>query len=182
MKEANPWKFVSTEIVYTNPWIKVHEDRVTTPLGKPGLYSYIESKDSVVVLALNDHDQIYLIRTFVYPSQSWTWQLPGGGGEDEDAAIASRRELEEETGILADRWDKLGQTTVCNGLMTEKQTAYLARDLHMTGEKETSDEPISDGKFVSLEDISSQISRGEFTDGQAITALHLLYIWRQRNL
>src|SRR5678815_1747107 len=122
MQEHNPFKIVGSRIVYENPWIKIHEDQVITPTGKDSVYAFMESDDSVIVAVLNDEHHIYVIRTFRYPVRTWNWELPGGGGAKEDPATASKRELEEETGIVANSWTKLGETQVCNGLLTEKMS------------------------------------------------------------
>lgn len=113
--------------------MSVREDEVITPTGKPGIYGVIESNDSVMITVLNDKNELYLVRTFRYPDQSWNWELPGGGGDKQDPLTASKRELEEETGITASTWEKLGETLVCNGFMTERMTTYLAHDISFGG-------------------------------------------------
>ncbi|HWZ65863.1 MAG TPA: NUDIX hydrolase [Patescibacteria group bacterium] len=177
MRTDNPWKILSSRIAYKNPWMRVREDKVITPTGKEGIYGVMESNDSVMIVVVNNKDEVYLVRTFSYPDQSWNWEIPGGGGDKEAAIDASKRELEEETGILADTWQKLGETRVCNGLMTEKMSTYLARDLAFSGHKEKADEQISDTKFVSLSAIDTMIKDGEINDGQSITALYLFQSW-----
>lgn len=174
----NPWKTVSSKIVYQNPWIRVREDAVVRPDGSEGIYGVMESKDSVMVAVLNDKNEVYLIRTFSYPVSSWSWELPGGGGEGQDAEVASRRELIEETGITANQWDLLAKVRVCNGLMTERMTVFLARDLSF-GDKQDADDKglINDGKFVPFEEIDKMIATGEIDDGQTITGLYLAQRW-----
>jgi 8-oxo-dGTP pyrophosphatase MutT (NUDIX family) len=180
MRSDNPWKVTSSKVVYQNPWMQVHEDTVVTPTGNDGIYGYIESKDSVMITVLNDENELYLVRTFSYPDASWNWELPGGGGDGEAAAIASRRELEEETGILANNWDKLGEARVCNGLMTERMAVYLATGISFTGEKETSDEQIDTARFFPLAEVNAMIERSEINDCQSITGIHLMQKWLAR--
>ena len=174
MINDNPWTKKSSKIVYQNPWMTVHEDSVVTPEGNDGIYGYIETKDSVMVVALNDKKEIYLIRNFSYPAQSWNWELPGGGGEGEDPQLAAQRELVEETGIIARQWVLLGKTRVCNGLMTEQTISYLASDISF-GDKPESDDThlISHGQFFSLNQIHDMIQSGDINDGQSLTALYL---------
>jgi 8-oxo-dGTP pyrophosphatase MutT (NUDIX family) len=177
MKEGNPWKLLSTKVVYKNPWMQIHEDTVVTPTGTQGIYGYMESNDSVMVVVLNEKNEVYVVRTFRYPLATWNWELPGGGGDKEHPMEASKRELEEETGITAEEWTELGRTAVCNGFMTESMATYLARGLSFTGTKETSSEQVIDAKFVSLDEIDAMITRGDINDGQSITALYLLKKW-----
>jgi 8-oxo-dGTP pyrophosphatase MutT (NUDIX family) len=178
MNDDNPWKIISSKIVYQNPWIKVREDTVVRPDGNAGIYGFMESKDSVMIVVLNDNNEVYFIRTFSYPVSSWSWELPGGGGDGEEAEDASRRELAEETGITASKWTFLGKTRVCNGLMTERMTLFLAQDLTFGKQIDSDDkELISSGKFVSFEEIDKMIKDGDVDDGQSITGLYLAQRW-----
>jgi 8-oxo-dGTP pyrophosphatase MutT (NUDIX family) len=174
MTTPNPWKTLSTKIVYKNPWIQVREDAVITPMGTDGIYGFLESKDSVIIAALNDKQEIYLIKGYSYPTKSWGWQLPGGGGDGEEAIVASKRELAEETGIVADKWTLLGKTTVCNGLLTEVMTTFLAEDITF-GEQLSADDHglIDGGQFFSFKQVHDMVRSGELSDGQTITGLYL---------
>ena len=174
MNTENPWTTVRSEVKYKNPWITIHEDTVITPEGNDGIYGYVESKDSVMIVALNEQNEVYLVRAFSYPVKSWSWELPGGGGEGEDALIASQRELVEETGISAKSWHKLGSTRVCNGLMTERLVTYLAQDITL-GERIDSDDTalVTNGTFYSFDAVHEMIKNGDIDDGQTITGLYL---------
>ena len=181
MRSDNPWKVISSKITYKNPWMRIREDKVITPLGKEGIYGLMESSDSVMITVLNDNNELYLIRTFSYPAGSWNWELPGGNTDGQDPIEASKRELEEETGILANTWQELAKTRVCNGFMTERMITFLAKDLSFTGAKEISSEQIDTAKFLSIEEVDAMIERGEINDGQSITGIHLAQKWLQRN-
>lgn len=182
MQITNPWEKLSSNIVYKNPWITVHEDKVIMPAGDDGVYAYIESQDSVMVIALNEKHEIFLINAFRYPTSSWSRELPGGSGDGEDSLLAAKRELAEETGITAEHWEKLGETRVCSGLLTQKTAIYLAHGLSFGVQLEAADaNTISDGKFYDLDSIDNMIGRGEITDCQSITAIYLTKQWLKNN-
>ena len=172
----------ATKIAYQNPWITVHEDTTVDTHGDNGVYGYIESHDSCMVVVVDDAERIYLIRGFRYPSQSFGWMLPGGGGEGENLVEASKRELEEETGILAKSWEKLGEAYVCNGLLTEKMTVCLARDLSFNGAREISAETFSDMQFFTLKEVNQLILNGEINDCQTLAGLQYYTIWQKEQI
>jgi 8-oxo-dGTP pyrophosphatase MutT (NUDIX family) len=180
--DNNPWKTLSSKTVYQNPWMRVREDVVVRPDGSNGIYGVMESKDSVVVVAMNDKNDIYLIRSFSYPASAWRWGLPGGGGDGEHPEVASKRELAEETGIIADKWTFLGRTRVSSGLTTECMAAYLAQDLTF-GDRIAADDKdiIEHGRFVSVEEIDSMIANDEIDDTQTITGIYLAQRWLVRH-
>lgn len=174
MRTDNPWKKHSSRVAYQNNWMQIIEDTVTTPTGSDGIYAYLDSKDSVMVAVLNEKNELYLVRTFSYPVQSWNWELPGGGSDGEDPIVASKRELEEETGIIAKTWERLGYTRVCNGFMTEHMSTYLATDIAFDGNRESADEQISHARFFSMQEVETMIENGDINDGQSITGIYFV--------
>jgi len=175
--DTQPIKTVSSKIVYQNNWMTIHEDETILPSGKPGIYGYLESNDSAMTAVLDDQNRVCFVRAFRYPSKSWGWELPGGGGEGEEPTIAAQRELEEETGIIAEHCEKIGEALVCNGLMTERTGICVAYGLSFEGKKEIGEEVLSDMKFFSLAEIDDLVEAGEINDGQTITALYYLNRW-----
>jgi 8-oxo-dGTP pyrophosphatase MutT (NUDIX family) len=127
----NPWRTKSSRIVYQNAWIRVREDQVTRPDGGPGIYGVIEIRPSVGVVAINDRDEIVLVGQWRYSLSRYSWEVPRGGSHagETDMLEVAKRELAEEAGLIADRWQVLGPVDVCNGVADDVQSLYLATQL-----------------------------------------------------
>ena len=58
----NPWKTLSSTEIYSNPWIRVREDKVITPPhGKAGIYGVVETKPAIGIVALTEDLDTYLV-------------------------------------------------------------------------------------------------------------------------
>jgi ADP-ribose pyrophosphatase len=126
----NPWKVVSTKNVYENDWISVREDAVIRPDDERGIYGVVHFKNLAIgVLAIED-DFVYLVGQYRYPLEKYSWEIPEGGcAEGEDPLGAAQRELEEETGLRARNWRKLGESYLSNSVSDELAIWFVATDL-----------------------------------------------------
>lgn len=129
----NPWKTLSSALKYENPWFRVREDAVIRPDGNQGIYGVVEFAPSVGVLALNHRDEVALVRQWRYPRGEYTWELPVGSSKPEDASVleAAKRELREETGVVAESWRELGRLDCIVGATTERATYFIAENLRI---------------------------------------------------
>jgi 8-oxo-dGTP pyrophosphatase MutT (NUDIX family) len=112
----------------------VREDEVIRPDGNPGIYGVIDIRPSVCVLALNDRNEAVLVGQWRYSVNRYSWELPRGGsysGETDMLRVA-QRELAEEAGVIAARWECLGAVDICNGVANDVQTIFLATCLKPT--------------------------------------------------
>ncbi len=94
----------------------------------------------VVIAALTDDDRLVLVEQYRRPVRSRVLELPAGlagdvaGEEDEDLAKAAARELHEETGYEADRFERVGAAGPPSaGLSSEVITFFRAHGLRRTG-------------------------------------------------
>lgn len=142
--QKSPWRTKSSREVYKNAWIRVREDQVIRPDGKPGIYGVIEIWPSVGVVALDHEDRIVLVGQWRYTVDRYSWEIPRGGSHphETDMLEVAKRELLEETGVSAKGWERLGAVDVCNGVANDVQTLYLATELTCGGE--TSFDPEED--------------------------------------
>ena len=129
-KYANPWQTLSTRIVYENPWIRVREDQVLQPDGKPSIYGVVEFHGCVGVLPIDAEENVHLVGQFRYPLQQYSWEIPEGGCHlGEEPLDAAQRELQEELGLEAGSLKLLGTSHLSNSVSDEIAYYYLATDL-----------------------------------------------------
>lgn len=109
-------------------------------LGEAGVVrrEYTNHPGSVVVVALDDHDNVLLLRQYRHPVGAFLWELPAGllDLDGEDPHIAAARELAEEADVRAARWDVLLDLLPTPGGSNEAARVYLARDLTPVPERE----------------------------------------------
>jgi ADP-ribose pyrophosphatase len=129
--EVQVWQRLGSSVVHRSPWFEVRVDDVMQPNGKPGTYEHVVTPASVTVLALRDEDQVVLTRQWIYTHGGTEWRLPGGGVDDTDLdpAAAARRELAEETGLRAARWERIGQIHGADSLSNHVDHVFLATEL-----------------------------------------------------
>jgi 8-oxo-dGTP pyrophosphatase MutT (NUDIX family) len=170
-ESVNPWGKVSTRVVYDNPWINVREDAVVRPDGRPGIYGVVHFKNVAVgVLAVED-GEVYLVGQYRYTLERYSWEIVEGGcGEGEESLDAARRELEEETGLRASSWVKMGEAHLSNSVSDELAVWYLATGLEQ-GECRPEGTERLQIRRVSVEEALRMTFTGEITDALSMLAL-----------
>lgn len=128
--EENPWRTLSSRAVYENDWIGLREDQVVRPDKELGIYGVVHFKNLAIGILAVEDGHVYLVGQYRYPLDQYSWEIPEGGcPEGEDPLSAAQRELEEETGLRAQRWEKLGEAHLSNSVSDEQAIWYLATGL-----------------------------------------------------
>jgi 8-oxo-dGTP pyrophosphatase MutT (NUDIX family) len=141
----NPWKTLSSRTAYENAWLRVREDQVIRPDGKPGIYGVVETRPSVGIVAMNERDEVVLVGQWRYTVNRYSWEIPRGGSraDELDVQRAAERELAEEAGVIAAHWQAMGTVDVGNGVLNDMQSFYLATGLSATNTNFDPEEDIS---------------------------------------
>ncbi len=167
----NPWVTISSKRVYDNPWITVREDRVVRPDGESGIYGVVHYKNIAVGILAIEEDHVYLVGQYRYPLKSYSWEIPEGGcPEDEEPLRAAQRELREETGLEAARWQMLGEAYLSNSVADEYAVWFVATGL-VPGEVRPEGTERLSVRRLPLREVLTMALEGEITDALSLLAL-----------
>lgn len=169
----NPWKKLSSRTAYQNPWIRVREDRVIHPDGHKGIYAIVEINPSVYIVAFDEDRKIWLIDCFRYSTESMSLEVPAGGTDGQEPLVAAKRELQEETGLVAEHWRQIGELDSHNGVCRERAHIFFATGLKQTGINEQLADGIERSFALPAEEVYEAIANGRIRDSESIAALHL---------
>jgi ADP-ribose pyrophosphatase len=149
----------------------VVETTVKRPDGQPASCQYVQHVGSVAILPLVDHQHICLIRSRRLTVGETLIEVPAGTREAGESPLeTARRELAEETGYRAARFDELASFYPSPGVSDERMWIFAARDLTPGEPAREANEEI-DNLVVSFEEALSMIDRGEISDGKTIVAI-----------
>ena len=171
MEKRGPWTCLSEKTAYESPWIKVSHHDVINPGGNPGQYGVVHFKNLALgVIVLDDDMNTWIIGQYRYPLDKYTWEIPEGGGKhDVDPLESAKRELAEEAGIVAKRWDLILSMHLSNSATDEYGHIYLARDIDFVPPQPDDDEQLEIRKLP-FDAFYSMVERGEITDSLTVAA------------
>ena len=164
-------KTLTSDIVYNGKVITVIKDDIETSDGHKSFREVVLHSGGVVIAALKDKETILLVKQYRYPIKKVNLELPAGKLEKgENPDFAAKRELEEETGYRANRWESLGYINTTPGICDEKLYLYFASELEFVGEHPDEGEIIKAQEYK-LADVFEMIKNGEINDSKTICAL-----------
>ncbi len=170
--QRNPWKTLASRTAYENAWLRVREDQVLRPDGNPGIYGVVEIRPSIGVAAFNERNEVALVGQWRYTLDRYTWEIVRGGSSEgeNDMLEVARRELREETGFEAKDWAPMGSVDVCNGVTTDVQHLFTARELTFVG---THQDPVEEIATVwkPFEEAVEMVLNGEITEVCSVAAI-----------
>jgi len=167
-----PWRRLSSDLMYENPWIQVFHEQVLTPAGTPGIYGRVHFRNqAIAIVAIDDEDHIYLVRQFRYARGHYSLEIPkGGGARDVDPLVIAQRELREETGFSATHWQHLLDVQISNSVTDQSGQVFLAQGL-VAGEQSLDDSEDIEVLRVPFREAIAMVCDGRITDDFSVMSL-----------
>lgn len=174
-KNLNEIKIDSEEI-FDGQVVHLYKDTVQLPNGKYATRETIRHIGAVGIVPLTDDGKVIVERQFRYPLDCVITEIPAGklDSKTEDRLAAAKRELEEETGYIADEWIELGDYCPAAAYCDEVITLYLARGLHK-GVRNLDEDEFLNIMAVDLDELVEAVLRGDIIDGKTQVALLKVY-------
>jgi 8-oxo-dGTP pyrophosphatase MutT (NUDIX family) len=162
-----------TRTVFEGRVIGLNIESLTLPNGEPQELEIVRHPGGAAVVALDEDQNVCLLRQFRHAAGGWLWELPAGKLEKEEAPQATAvRELAEEAGLRAARWRQLGTVLMTPGFCDEKIHLYLARQLTPVASHPERDEVI-EIHWLPYSSAVKQVHDGTIHDAKTMLGLLL---------
>ncbi len=173
---------LSSQLIYDGRAVKLRVDTVRMADGRETSREIVEHSDCVAIVAIDGNNNVLLVNQFRKPVERELLEIPAGGIEPgEDPVATVRRELQEETGYLPRKVERLGGFYSTPGYCTEYLYLYLATDLIPSQLRAEDTENIRLVR-VPVSQISSLIASGSICDAKSIAGLFTFLEYQKRAL
>ena len=164
-------KRLSSEVIFKGHVVELTCDSVLLSNGKTAVREVVHHNGGAAIVALNERDEVALVRQYRYALRRMTLELPAGKLEfGESPRKTAIRELEEEAACTADRMEDFGMIVPTTGYCTEIIYLFLATGLHPSVQKLDPDEFV-DILWVPLKNVVERIMQGEITDSKTVAGI-----------
>ncbi len=168
------WQKIETrEVQRYGKFYRVETDQVLTPGEKETTYSVVRLHPHSVIIPLDKNGSIYMVKQHRYTTDQVTLELPMGNTDGEDPLEAAKRELEEETGLTSEHWEKIGRFQEANGIAEIYGHVFLARDVHPleNARRDELDRDLFEIVTHTFSEIQNMIADGTIEDASTICAI-----------
>ncbi len=146
-------------------------ETATLPNGLTVDLPIIRHPGAAAIVALDDQQRVAMLHQYRHAVGGTIWEIPAGcRGAGESGRQCAERELLEEAGVSAGRWDHLGAIVTIPSICDERIELYLARDLSHCATSHEADEVIR-VEWIELPRVMQMIRTGEIVDAKTITGI-----------
>ena len=172
--EANSPKVLSSKVAYKNPFFSVTEELIGTRTGRKDIFYTVQKNDVAVIVPVDSDGNLLLVDMYRYTFKGTSIEFPAGNVDPgEEPLDTAKREIQEETGHVANTWKHLGSFQAAVGIANRQFHFYLATDLEKTDNHEMEEEDISQILKVSEEKFEDMVKNREIKELETIAAYQL---------
>jgi ADP-ribose pyrophosphatase len=170
-------EIVSSKEILKNKLFSVVEEVAHDPSGFEIKRSIIRHPGSAVMMAVDEHNRVLLVKQFRLPAEQELWELPAGRVDPGESPLeAAKRELREETGYQAEQWTELASFWPSPGYVAEKMNLYVAQ--HLTeGQQEPMEDERIELRWFEEKELGKLIREGSILDGKTMIGY---FMWMER--
>ena len=168
------FEHLDDEVIHSGHVIELCRSRFRTPDGSVMVRDVVRHPGAVAVVPLLPDGTVVLVRQYRAPLDRMMLEIPAGKRDvaDEPLEDTARRELVEETGLLAGRLERLVTFHNSVGFCDEESHVFLATELHQVEhDRQGVEELHMETVHVPLEQVPAMIAEGEITDGKTVIGL-----------
>ena len=167
--------FLDGQVVFPGKIIRVEHWQVRLPSGETALREVACHPGASAVVAIDDENNIILVRQHRIAVGRLTLEIPAGklDSPEEDPLFCAKRELSEETGYMAQQWEKLTCLETTPGFCNERIHIYLATGLSQGVNHPDEDEFVATVRMP-LSEAVERVMSGEFRDGKTALAIMMV--------
>lgn len=175
-RELKPWQILESKDVFqAPPWIRISRQKVQLPDGRViDDYHQIRLSDFALIVASTPDGKILVERQYRHGLGQVTILLPAGTlNEGEDAMLAAKRELQEETGYVSDDWKFLGRFAASASYGCGTMSLFTAKNIRKVSEPDGMDLEEIEILLMTPEELSAEIREGKMPTLSSVTAFAL---------
>jgi ADP-ribose pyrophosphatase len=157
--------------IYRGTIVSLDVERILLPNGTTMRMELVRHPGGAAVVALDARGRVCLLRHYRPAVDAWLWELPAGKIDHrEPPLVTAQRELREEAGLTAARWDSLGSIWSSPGIFTERIELYLARGLSASAASAHADE-VFEIHWMTLESALETVLTSDGADAKTLAGL-----------
>jgi 8-oxo-dGTP pyrophosphatase MutT (NUDIX family) len=171
-EDGDPWTVLGVARVWQNAWFAIDKHDVIHPGGAHGEYTVIRPRRLAVgVLPVESDGSVHLVGQWRFPLKRYSWEMPEGGAEPDEAPLdCAQRELEEEAGLKAGAFTLILEMDMSNSLCDEAAIIYLATELG-PGSYQPEATEVLKHKRAHFLDVLAKVESGYIRDSMTVAAV-----------